>query len=95
MTGRDGGMTMRLYAILLSIFSIIFFAVSCGNTYAQKSKKESIGIKNERLFSSGNLIIEKVKIEGHEYLLFYGRLATSPSVIHNENCPCKILNSTN
>ena len=33
--------------------------------------------------------VEKFVIEGHEYLVFGAKLANPPTVVHNENCPCK------
>lgn len=32
--------------------------------------------------------VEKMAVDGHEYLLFGGGIDTSPTVIHSENCPC-------
>ena len=84
---------MRLYGILTLMFLTIFF--SCNGTDLREGKKEPISVEHKRIFSKGDLTVEKITIEEHEYLLFYGRLATSPSVVHNENCPCKILNSMN
>lgn len=82
---------MKLYAILtVVLFTLFCISASCSGTYTQENKKESVTIKHKRIFAKGDLSIEKVTIEGHEYLLFYGRLATSPSVVHNENCPCKL-----
>ena len=84
---------MRLYTILTLMFLTIFF--SCNGIALREGKKEPISIEHKRIFNKGDLTVEKITIEGHEYLLFYGRLATAPSVVHNENCQCKILNSTN
>jgi hypothetical protein len=36
--------------------------------------------------------IEKYVIEGHEYLLFSDRIASSPSVVHSASCPCHSMN---
>lgn len=86
---------MRLYAILLGLFGVIFFS-SCNATHTETNMKKQADMGHKRIFSKGDLAVEKVTIEGHEYLLFYGRLATAPSVVHNENCPCsKFLHSTN
>ncbi len=88
---------MRLYAILLSVFCAIFFTTmsSCSGTYAETDVKKSANVSHKRIFSKGDLAVEKVTIEGHEYLLFYGRLATAPSAVHNENCPCKLKKDEN
>lgn len=40
-------------------------------------------------FHSTDCIIRKFIIEGHEYLMFSSGVASSPTVVHNENCPCK------
>ena len=34
------------------------------------------------------LYIDKMTIDGHEYLLFSSKLANSPTVVHNMACPC-------
>ena len=33
--------------------------------------------------------VEKIGVDGHEYLMFGSGLANPPTVIHNEACPCK------
>lgn len=85
---------MRLYEILLGVFSAILFTSfgSCNATYAETNVKKQADMYPK---IEGSVIVEKITIEGHEYLLFWGKLA-APSVVHNENCPCsKILRSTN
>lgn len=36
----------------------------------------------------GTLYIDKMVIDGHEYLLFSSKLANPPTVVHNMACPC-------
>ena len=89
---------MRLYAIFLGVFFVlILFAAfgSCDTTYTEISVEKPVDTGHKRIFSEGDLAVEKVTIEGHEYLLFYGRLATAPSAVHNENCPCKLKKDEN
>ena len=81
---------MRLYAILLGVFLVLIlfvFFVDC-NATLETNVKESIDMGHKIIFRKGDLAVEKATIEGHEYLLFYGKLS-APSVVHNENCPCK------
>ena len=33
--------------------------------------------------------VEKIGVDGHEYLMFGDGLANPPTVLHNEACPCK------
>lgn len=33
--------------------------------------------------------VEKIGVDGHEYLMFGSGLANPPTVVHNEACPCK------
>lgn len=33
--------------------------------------------------------VEKMGVDGHEYLIFGSGLANPPTVLHNEACPCK------
>ena len=39
--------------------------------------------------------IKKATIDGHDYLLFFGKVSSAPTVIHSESCPCKSENKQN
>lgn len=39
--------------------------------------------------------IKKATIDGHDYLLFFGKVSVPPTVIHSESCPCKSENEQN
>ena len=39
--------------------------------------------------------IKKATIDGHDYLLFHGKISSAPTVIHSESCPCKSENKQN
>lgn len=77
--------------LILVLFTVLL--VSCCNNqqedniqgdkdYITATRYKIVGSRYERT-------VEKFTIEGHEYLLFSSKLANPPTVIHNENCPCK------
>ena len=49
------------------------------------------GVTYERLYKDfgKSVEVDKVTYEGHDYLLFSGRTATTPFALHSESCPCK------
>ena len=74
--------------ILILLTAIL---LSCNNTQITTTdEKEIITFSEYRIIGSNYYrSIEKCTIEGHEYIIFGSKLANPPTVVHNENCPCK------
>lgn len=81
--------------LLLLLFALVI--TSCGGTVTngtfstvqQKEKEAIVATKYPIQGGYNNYCVHKFVIEGHEYLLFGGNLATSPTVLHSESCPCR------
>ena len=58
---------------------------------AQEPTGPETGVTYERLYKDfgKSVEVDKVTYEGHDYLLFSGRTATTPFALHSESCPCK------
>ena len=58
------------------------------STKRTSTKPSAVRISTYDVKSSRDYYIEKYEIDGHEYLLFAGRLASSPAAVHSASCPC-------
>lgn len=76
--------------VALALVALLGLLCSCERK-AQEPPARDESITRERLLGDfqDNIFVHKMTIEGHDYLLFGGRAATTPFVLHSESCPCK------
>lgn len=80
---------------LIFILSALLLTVACkgpAETTQKAPAKEKQVVQVEVFKSAPNSNtssrVEKWTIEGHEYLVFYSKVANPPTVRHSESCPC-------
>lgn len=77
---------------IVLLLVVILLSVSCVKPNPKKEK--AIKVNEEAIRPIRYKVIgtchkvEKMVIEGHEYLVFSSNLANPPTVIHSESCPC-------
>lgn len=76
--------------ILILLTAAILLSCKNNTQITKTDEKEIITFSEYRIIGSNYYrSIEKCTIENHEYIIFGSKLANPPTVVHNENCPCK------
>lgn len=85
---------------ILLVFALLTMLVACGpvQTSEQPMVQHPEGpekgyaeilVDYHIRYNDTRVWVEKIGIDGHEYLMFGSGLANPPTVIHAETCPCK------
>lgn len=84
------------FALLVTVLLVTLMACSSRGTEQTQQKpkgpeKEYVEILVDYKIINANTRtwVEKIGVDGHEYLMFGDGLANPPTVLHNEACPCK------
>lgn len=72
---------------LILLLAVILLSGSCTTPNSKKENEEVIRPVEYKVIGTCHNV-QKWVIEGHEYLVFSSKLASPPTVIHSESCPC-------
>ena len=74
---------------ILLLIALLFCGCSQNDAEPTKARRDRCVVTDFDVVGDRFLFVQKVTIEGHEYLLFSSKLANPPTVVHSESCPCK------
>jgi len=84
--------TIILWIVFISLitFGLVTACIKRSEAAERMERNEEVYVKEYKVVGSHYAdYVQKITIEGHEYLMFFSKLAFPPTVVHNENCPCK------
>ena len=78
---------MKKILVFLATLILCVGCIDCNGT--PRIEKEKAFVTGYEVIGSAYYRgIEKVEIEGHEYLMFSAKISRPPFVIHSASCPC-------
>lgn len=83
---------------ILLAFALLVTLMACSNPGTEQTQQKPKGpekgyaeilVVYKIINADTRTWVEKIGVDGHEYLMFGSGLANPPTVIHSEKCPCK------